>query len=155
MMKRNSLALLSLLALSTPAQALKLVVWDPDLKNKVAYGETSGGRFNVKYDKDYSGPVVALFSQSEDEKARGTYSGLRSSYEGVLRGGQLLMALEGEASTAARNSGAALLPLPRLLQPYKLNVNIQPTSLLLPLSNTLLVRADGSWCAAEVPGTLG
>jgi hypothetical protein len=152
MMKRTSLALLSLLALTAPAQALKLVVWDPELKSKVAYGETSGGRFNVKYDKDYSGPVVALFSQSEDEKAKGTYSGLRSSYAGVLRGGQLL--IDNEASTSARSS-TNLLPLPRLLQPYKLSVNIQPTSLLLPLSNTLLVQADGSWCAAGGAGTLG
>lgn len=140
MMKRTSLALL-LLALATPAQALKLIVWDPDLKNKVAYGESSGGRFNVKFDKEYSGPVVALFSQTDEEKAKGSYGGLRSSYEGILRDGQLLLNLapsDDGPSARSVTSSKSVLPLSKVLQPYKLNVNIQPTGQLLPLSSSLL-----------------
>lgn len=139
MMKRTALILL-LLALVTPAHALKLIVWDPDLKNKVAYGESSGGRFNVKFDKDYSGPVVALFSQTDEEKAKGTYGSLRSSYEGVLRDDQLLLNIgPSDGGPAARSvGGKTVLPLSKVLQPYKLNVNIQPTGQLLPLSNSLM-----------------
>ena len=147
MMKRTSLALLSLLAFATPAQALKLIVWDPDFKNKVAYGESIAGRFTVKYDKDYTGPVVALFSQTEDEKARGTYAGLRGSYEGALRGGQLLLNVDDGAAavsaaatarSAPGNAARPLLPLNKVLQPYKLNVNVQPTSLFAPPVNSVL-----------------
>lgn len=145
MMKRTSLALLSLLALAAPAQALKLIVWDPDFKNKVAYGESIAGRFTVKYDKDYTGPVVALFSQTDDEKAKGTYAGLRGSYEGALRGGQLLLNVDGAAVGAATtnrsapsNTARSLLPLNKVLQPYKLNVNVQPTSLIAPPVSSVL-----------------
>lgn len=145
MMKRTSLALLSLLALAAPAQALKLIVWDPDFKNKVAYGESIAGRFTVKYDKDYTGPVVALFSQTDDEKAKGTYAGLRGSYEGALRGGQLLLNVDGAAVGAATtnrsapsNTARPLLPLNKVLQPYKLNVNVQPTSLIAPPVSSVL-----------------
>lgn len=146
MMKRTPLALLALLAFAAPAQALKLIVWDPDFKNKVAYGESIAGRFTVKYDKDYTGPVVALFSQTEDEKAKGTYAGLRSSYEGALRGGQLLLDVDDGAAvsvaatarSAPSNSARSLLPLNKVLQPYKLNVNVQPTSLFAPAVNSVL-----------------
>ena len=144
MMKRTSLALLSLLAFAAPAQALKLIVWDPDFKNKVAYGESIAGRFTVKYDKDYTGPVVALFSQTDDEKAKGTYAGLRGSYEGALRGGQLLLDTDGpapsmnSAARSAANTASALLPLRKVLQPYNLNVSVQPTSLFVPPASSLL-----------------
>lgn len=144
MMKRTSLALLALMVFGTPAQALKLIVWDPDFKNKVAYGESIAGKFNVKFDKNYSGPVVALFSQTDDEKDRGTYAGLRSSYEGALRGGQLLIDTDSDgvpntASRSGTSNDKSFVPLKKLLQPYKLSVDVQPTSLLLPPANSMMV----------------
>ena len=142
MMKRTSLALLSLLVFAAPAQALKLIVWDPDFKNKVAYGESIAGKFNVKFDKNYSGPVVALFSQTDEEKDRGTYAGLRSSYEGTLRGSQLLIDGDGVPNAASRSAAGndkSFVPLKKLLQPYKLSVDVQPTSLLLPPANSMMV----------------
>lgn len=145
MMKKASLTLLALMALTTPAQALKLIVWDRELQTKVAYGESIAGKFTVKFDKDYSGPVVALFSQTDDEKDRGTYAGLQSRYEGVLRGGQLLLgesAQPGALSAPANRSGrAGTLSLGKLLEPYKLAVSVQPTSQLPPMTNVLLTRA--------------
>lgn len=144
MMKKTTLALLALLAFATPAQALKLVVWDLDLKNKVAYGESLGGKFTVRFDKDYSGPVIALFSQTEEEKAKGTYAALQNRYSGVLRGGQLLLEVEdGPAATAAvsaRTSPQPSVTLRELLQPFKLAVSVQPTGQLPPI-NTLGLRA--------------
>ena len=144
MMKKTTLALLFLLALASPAQALKLIVWDLDLKNKVADGESIGGKFTVRFDKDYTGPVIALFSQTEDEKAKGTYAGLQNRYSGALRGGQLFLELEdGPAPAGTRTQVQAPQPnvtLRELLQPFKLAVSVQPTGQLPPI-NTLGTRA--------------
>lgn len=148
MMNRTALILLSLLALAAPAQALKLIVWDSELQTKLGAGESSGNKFSVQLVKDYSGPVKVIFSQSADEKTKGLFPGLQSSYDGTMKNGQLTLltgtALTSTASTntalssqAARNAGimapaaaspqtssaaAAGLPLIKFLQQYKLNV---------------------------------
>lgn len=139
MMKRA--LLLCLLLLACPAQALKLVVWDNEMQTKVGAGESSGNRFNVQFVKDYSGPVKVIFSQSADERAKGLFPGLQSSYDGLLRNGQLTLdtepAAKGRSSAAVQNAplGGALLPsnqtLSRFLQQYKLNVVGTPNSQLV------------------------
>ena len=116
MMKKTVLALAALSALSLPAQALKLTLWDRDLQTKVAYGESVGGKFNVKFDKDYEGPVIALFSQTDDERARGSFGGLQSSYTGRLQDGQIVLEVASKS-----------VPLARLLQTFKLPVTLQPS----------------------------
>ncbi|MFC5848454.1 hypothetical protein [Deinococcus petrolearius] len=135
-MKRPLLLLSALLALCPPALGLKLTVRDPELQTSLGYGESSGGRFNVKLVGDYEGPVVVLFSQSDDEKARGLFPGLKSSYDGVMRAGQLFL------NTDAGGSGAKVTAAPplrtmsvpatgtslgRFLQPFKLTVSLQTT----------------------------
>lgn len=128
-MMTRALALLLLLA--CPAQALKLVVWDNELQTKLGAGESSGGRFSVQLVKEYSGPVKVLFSQSADEKTRGLFPGLQSSYDGLLKNGQLTVMTDERAPTqrsaAPLNSVAAQslpsgLPLNKFLQQYKLNM---------------------------------
>ena len=72
--------LLAVLA-SAPAQAVQLVVWDPQLQTKLGYGEVSGGKLTLQLVPDYSGPVVALFSRDDTEK---------NSYPGLEDGGSVL-----------------------------------------------------------------
>ncbi|GAA5514327.1 hypothetical protein Dcar01_03082 [Deinococcus carri] len=114
---------LTLLALASPAQALKLIVWDRDLQTKLGYGETSGDRMKVQLVKDYSGPVVVLFSREEDEKARALYPTLQTRYDGTLRAGQLTLDVQNTPVTLAK-----------FLNGLKLNLVLQPTGqvFLLP-----------------------
>lgn len=138
MMKRPLLLLSALLALCPPALGLKLTVRDPELQTSLGYGESSGGKFNVKLVADYEGPVVVLFSQSDDEKSRGLFPGLKNSYDGVMRGGQLFLNTEAAAAASAKVSGvsptlrsmsvpATGTSLGRFLQPFKLTVSLQTT----------------------------
>lgn len=139
MMKRPLLLLSALLALCPPALGLKLTVRDPELQTSLGYGESSGGKFNVKLVADYEGPVVVLFSQSDDEKSRGLFPGLKNSYDGVLRGGQLFLNSDVAASSTKMQAPAAApslrsmsvpatgTSLGRFLQPFKLTVSLQTT----------------------------
>ncbi len=103
MMNRfRPLALLTLLALASPAQALKLIIWDRELQTKLGYGETSGNRMVVQLVPDYAGPVVVLFSRDDDDKARGLYPALKSRYDGDLKGGQLTLDAPSGTVTLAR-----------------------------------------------------
>lgn len=77
--------------LNGTSQALKLTVWNPDLTTKVGAGETSGNRFPVFFVKDYNGPIVALFSQTDEEKKINSFSGLQNKYNGTLKNGQLMI----------------------------------------------------------------
>ena len=128
MMKRTLPLLLLLLA--SPVQALKLVVWDNEMQTKVGAGESSGNRFNVQLVKDYSGPVKVLFSQSADEKARGQFPGLQSSYDGLLKNGQLSLLVPEKVVPDKNQRGPASLQnatedsqsLSKFLQQYKLNL---------------------------------
>lgn len=136
MMKRA--LLLCLLLLACPAQALKLVVWDNEMQTKVGAGESSGNKFNVQFVKDYSGPVKVIFSQSADERAKGLFPGLQSSYDGLLRNGQLSLNTEPDAKSrgaVVQNAplGGVLSPnsaqsLGKFLQQYKLSVVGTPNS---------------------------
>lgn len=123
-MMNRSLALLTLLALATPAQALKLIVWDPELQTVLGYGESSGGRITVQLLQDYAGPVKVLFSreEEEDEKARGLYSGVQSGYNGTLKAGQLTLKAQGNDVT-----------LTKFLSTVKLSVQLQPAVQILEL----------------------
>ncbi|MFD1731738.1 hypothetical protein ACFSC4_12725 [Deinococcus malanensis] len=78
---------LLLLVLASPAGALQFIVWDRDFQTKVGYGESSGGKFNVQLLPRYSGPVVVLFSQTDEERRRATFPTLLSRYDGFLREG--------------------------------------------------------------------
>lgn len=137
MMKRPLLLLSALLALCPPALGLKLTVRDPELQTSLGYGESSGGKFNVKLVADYEGPVVVLFSQSDDEKSRGVFPGLKNSYDGVMRGGQLFLNTDVAAASAKATGVSPTLrsmsvpatgtSLGRFLQPFKLTVSLQTT----------------------------
>ena len=122
-----------LLLLACPAHALKLVVWDNEMQTKLGAGESSGNRFNVQFVRDYSGPVRVIFSQSADERSRGLFPGLQSSYDGLLKNGQLSLFPAPDAR--ARAAGATTAPgatqnmqapdsqsLSRFLQQYKLSL---------------------------------
>jgi len=137
-MMNRSLALLTLLALATPAQALKLIVWDPELQTVLGHGETSGGRLNVQLLQDYVGPVKLIFSRDEDEKARGLYSGIQSGYNGTLKAGQLTLKAQGNDVTLSKflgtvklgvqlQSAVQLLELPGLRTAPEKNKTTKPT----------------------------
>ena len=97
---------------SAPAQAVRLVVWDPQLQTKLGYGEVSGGKLTLQLVPDYSGPVVALFSRDEPEK--NSYPGLMPRYSGQLRGGALSL-----------EDGGSVLSLSKFLSGFKLTPSIQ------------------------------
>ncbi|GMA15671.1 hypothetical protein E5F05_21010 [Deinococcus metallilatus] len=137
MIRIRTLAFLTLLALASPAQALKLIVWDRELQTKLGYGETSGGRMTVQLVQDYSGPVVALFSREEDEKARSLYPSLQSRYDGTLKAGQLTLDVQNTPVTLAK-----------FLSGLKLNLVLQPVGqvFILPglrsVTDPILNRTD-------------
>ncbi len=97
---------------SAPVQAVRLVVWDPQLQTKLGYGEVSGGKLTLQLVPDYSGPVVALFSRDESEK--NSYPGLMPRYSGQLRGGALSL-----------EDGGSVLTLSKFLSGFKLTPSIQ------------------------------
>ena len=112
----RTLALLTLLGLAAPAQALKLIVWDPELDLQVGFGESSGGRMTVELIQGYVGPVKLIFSRDEDEKARGLYPNLQSGYNGVMKDGQIILDTPGNDVT-----------LSKFLTGLKFSVQIQPS----------------------------
>jgi hypothetical protein len=114
--------LLTLLALATPAQALKLTVWDPEIKIKVGYGETTASRMTVELLQNYNGPVKLVFAREEDEKARGLYPTLQSSYEGALKAGTLTL-----------NIGNTTVTFSKFLSNLKLTLVLQPTGQIFTL----------------------
>ena len=97
---------------SAPVQAVRLVVWDPQLQTKLGYGEVSGGKLTLQLVPDYSGPVVALFSRDESEK--NSYPGLMPRYSGQLRAGALSL-----------EDGGSVLSLSKFLSGFKLTPSIQ------------------------------
>lgn len=101
-MRPLTLALLTLLPLAAPAQAVRLIVWDRELQTKLGYGETTGEQMKVQLVKDYSGPVVVLFSREDEEKTRGLYPALKSRYDGDLKAGQLTLDTPNGPVTLAR-----------------------------------------------------
>ncbi|ANE44646.1 hypothetical protein [Deinococcus puniceus] len=135
-MKRRTFLLILLFALAAPAQGLKLIVWDRELQTKLGYGESTGNKFSVQLVPNYSGPVVVLFSQTDEEKAKGSFPGLQSRYDGTLKAGQLtLQAPEQRMSTQTANAAAAntTLTLARFLSTFKLSVSGQPSGQTLSL----------------------
>jgi hypothetical protein len=109
------LKMLALLALLTtvPAQALQLVVWDTQLQTKLGYGESSGNKLNVHLVSDYSGPVIALFSQDDDDND--AYQALEDRYSGQLKSGVLTL----------EDDSGSLVSLSKFLAPFKLTPTIQ------------------------------
>ncbi|MDB5045137.1 MAG: hypothetical protein JWQ08_1187 [Deinococcus sp.] len=144
-MKRRTLPLVFLLALAAPAQGLKLIVWDRELQTKLGYGESSGSKFSVQMVPNYNGPVVVLFSQTDDEKAKGSFPGLQSRYDGSLKAGQLtLQAPEQRLSAQSLNGASAnnTLTLARFLSVFKLNVTGQPSGQALSLPGLKATDTD-------------
>lgn len=139
-MKRRTLSLLLFLALAAPAQGLKLIVWDRELQTKLGYGESTGSKFSVQMVPNYSGPVVVLFSQTDEEKTKGSFPGLQSRYDGTLKAGQLTLQAPEQRVTAQSLASAQAAPtnttltLARFLSAYKLSVAGGPAgqSLSLP-----------------------
>lgn len=110
---KGALTLLALAGLSAPAAALDMMVWDQNLETKLAYGELESGVIRGKVVRDAQGGVVILFSRSDVERRRSQYPGLRSRYEGELRGGQILIKLSGGLQT-----------LEQFLASYKLKLEL-------------------------------
>ena len=135
MMTRILFFLLCLTALAPAAGALKVQVWDRELQTKVGDGESSGSKLVIQFVGDYDGPVVVLFAQTDEEKARVTFPGLKSSYNGTLSKGQLTLQVPASAASAAADRSAnTALTLGKFLLPYKLTLSAQPAgqSLSLP-----------------------
>jgi hypothetical protein len=107
------LTLLALLA-SASAQAVQLVVWDPQLQTKLGYGEVVGNKLNLQLVADYSGPVVALFSKDAGDGPQ--YAALNSRYGGQLRSGTLTL-----------EDGGTVLSLGKFLSAFKLTPSFQNT----------------------------
>lgn len=129
MMTRILIPLLCLTALPPAAEALKVQVWDRELQTKVGDGETSGSKLVMQFVGDYDGPVVVLFAQTDEEKSRVTFPGLKSSYNGVLSKGQLTLQLPAAGASAANTS----LTLGKFLSPFKLTLSAQPAGQALSL----------------------
>ncbi|WP_309573036.1 hypothetical protein [Deinococcus sp.] len=150
-MIRSALLMLALGALATPAQALKMSVWDRELQTKLGDGESSGNMFTAHLVGDYQGPVVILFAPSDEEKARGTYAALKTRYDGMLEGGQLsIQATPGGAANTA-------VTLAKFLTAYKLKLNLQPAgeSLSLPgLKTTGAPASTSSAAPVQAPARL-
>ncbi|WP_415789673.1 hypothetical protein [Deinococcus saxicola] len=130
-MTRILFPLLCLTALAPAAEALKVQVWDRDLQTKVGDGQTSGSKLVMQFVGDYDGPVVVLFAQTDEEKSRVLFPGLKSSYNGSLSKGQLTLQVPGAAGASAPNTS---LILSKFLIPFKLILSAQPAgqSLSLP-----------------------
>lgn len=143
MMTRILLSLLCLTALAPAAEALKVQVWDRDLQTKVGDGETTGSKLVMQFVGDYDGPVVVLFAQTDEEKSRVTFPGLKSSYNGSLSKGQLTLQVPGAAGASAPNTS---LTLGKFLIPFKLTLSAQPAgqSLSLPGLKTTETAAKDS-----------
>ncbi|WP_261664761.1 hypothetical protein [Deinococcus sp. Marseille-Q6407] len=114
---RGVITLLALSGLAAPAGALDMMIWDQNLDTKLAYGESQGGAMHGQIVRDASGGVVILFSRSDLERNRTLYSGLRSRYEGEVRGGQVLIKVPGGLQT-----------LEKFLAGYKLKLELTEIS---------------------------
>lgn len=123
-MRRFLLALLTTLTATSPVSALQLLVWDRDLSTKLGDGESSGGKVTVRLAGDYNGPVVVLFAQSDEERARNAFPGLKSRYVGTLSNGQLNVM--GEERNAPQS-------ITKFLGVYKLSATVQVASAALSL----------------------
>ncbi|MFK7602830.1 hypothetical protein ACI3L1_11525 [Deinococcus sp. SM5_A1] len=135
-MTRILLPLLCLTALAPAAGALKVQVWDRELQTKVGDGESSGSKLVMQLVGDYDGPVVVLFAQTDEEKSRVMFPGLKSSYNGNLSRGQLTLQVPGASGASVTKDSAAntSLTLSKFLTPFKLTLSAQPAgqSLSLP-----------------------
>lgn len=130
MMTRILIPLLCLTALSPAAEALKVQVWDRELQTKVGDGETGGSKLTMQFVGDYDGPVVVLFAQTDEEKSRVLFPGLKSSYGGTLSKGQLTLQVPAAPGERAANTS---LTLGKFLAPFKLTLNAQPAGQTLSL----------------------
>jgi hypothetical protein len=130
MMTRILISLLCLTALAPAAGALKVQVWDRELQTPLGSGESSGSKLVMQLVGDYDGPVVVLFAQTDEEKSRVTFPGLKSSYNGTLSKGQLTLQVPGVAREGAANTS---LTLGKFLTPFKLTLSAQPAGLSLSL----------------------
>ncbi|WP_051668337.1 hypothetical protein [Deinococcus frigens] len=130
-MTRILISLLCLTALAPTAGALKVQVWDRELQTKVGDGESSGSKLMMQFVGDYDGPVVVLFAQTDEEKSRATFPGLKSSYNGTLSKGLLTLQVPGTSGASPANTS---LTLSKFLIPFKLTLSAQPAgqSLSLP-----------------------
>lgn len=136
MMKIISTLVAVLLTLASSAGALKMSIWDREMQTTLGVGESSGNKFNVQLIKSYSGPVVILFSQTDEEKRSGTYSALQNRYDGILKNGQLTVMNADDSpatvttldkTTVTSSTKLSSTNLGKLLQPFRLNVAIQLT----------------------------
>lgn len=92
-MMKHTLLLLSFILLAPQAQGLKMIVKAQNLATlrNLGYGESHGSsnKFTVEFDKDFQGSVLVMFTQTTQEKEENVFPGLKNSYEGILRDGQL------------------------------------------------------------------
>ncbi|WP_175607514.1 hypothetical protein [Deinococcus marmoris] len=152
-MTRILLPLLCLTALVPAAGALKVQVWDRELQTKVGDGESSGSKLVMQFVGDYDGPVVVLFAQTDEEKSRVMFPGLKSSYNGSLSKGQLTLQVPGVSGASVTRDSAAntSLTLSKFLTPFKLTLSAQPAGLSLSLPG--LKTTDTA--AKDSPGKSG
>lgn len=92
-MMKHTLLLLSFFLFAPQAQGLKMIVKAQNLATlkNLGYGESKGNssKFVVEFDQKFNGSVLVLFTQTPEEKTQGVFPGLKNSYEGILRDGQL------------------------------------------------------------------
>jgi hypothetical protein len=123
---------LLLMVAASPAGALQMMVWDRHFQSKVGYGESNGSTFNVQLLPRYNGPVVVLFSQTDEELRRATFPTLLGRYNGVLRGGQLIIELPGNDDRT----------LSKFLATFRLSVRVQSTGPTLTLPGLKVTGPD-------------
>ena len=115
---RAALTLLALsgAAASTQAHALDMMIWNESMETKLAYGESQGQVLRGQLVRSASGSVVILFSRSDTEQGRSLFPGLKSRYEGEIRGGQVWVKVP----------GSGMQPLEQFLAAYRLKVDLDP-----------------------------
>ncbi|WP_412027391.1 hypothetical protein [Deinococcus yunweiensis] len=153
-MIRPALLILALSVLASPAQALKMSVWDRELQTKLGDGETVGGVFTARLVGNYQGPVVVLFALSDEEKLRGTYSTLKTRYDGALNDGQLSLQLPAGTDRAASAPNGALT-LSKFLNLYRLRLTLQPTGETLSLPGLKVITPASSSAPLQAPARQG
>lgn len=131
------------------SQALTLIVWDTEMQTKVGWGKSQNDKFLLSVLPDYDGPVIAVFSPSDKEKANNSYSKLKNRYNGQLKKSKLSLELVTTDSTTnnavanrviaqtskssstnrSNKTNIELVSLEKLLKPFGLSiVKVPPNS---------------------------
>ncbi len=133
-MNLRILLFLTLLAVGSSAQALKLSIWDRELQTKLGDGESNGNKFIVRLVSGYTGPVVVLFALTDEEKNKNIFQTLKNRYVGNLNEGQLILQLplasNVDAQTFVSPTTTSSVPtsnisVSKLLGNYKFQVNLK------------------------------